>query len=290
MACEQFQELISAYLDDELSSKENALITEHFKQCPKCSNDLEQLKSTLDLLHTIRPVDTPEGFKDSVIAEIQKMSRGGNKKKFITRSSWFSWAAAATVMIVVVSFVGLSILGKFDKKDYNMAVVEETNPGEQLFAKIESAPEIAADRGNAEPRMFSATKGAMPESATIQKVALDLAVNDKEQLFSELELMDTFVVDDSATFVITDKSIDEILELIKDQGEILIEAVDDGDYLQEMVSLQNHYDALNKSMEQGNEDKGYLRHEFDLVEWKLQKLREHGASQVKIYEISIIEK
>ena len=50
MTCEQFVELVTAYLDGTLTDEEHRAFDEHLALCPGCDRYLDQFRTTIDLL------------------------------------------------------------------------------------------------------------------------------------------------------------------------------------------------------------------------------------------------
>jgi anti-sigma factor RsiW len=48
--CETFVELVTAYLEDQLSAEERAAFEEHLRLCPGCDTYLDQFRTTISLL------------------------------------------------------------------------------------------------------------------------------------------------------------------------------------------------------------------------------------------------
>jgi anti-sigma factor RsiW len=50
MTCEEFVELVTAYLEGTLSAADRAAFDEHMALCPGCDRYLAQFRTTIDLL------------------------------------------------------------------------------------------------------------------------------------------------------------------------------------------------------------------------------------------------
>ena len=50
MNCQTFVELVTAYLEDQLSAEERATFEEHLRLCPGCDTYLDQFRATISLL------------------------------------------------------------------------------------------------------------------------------------------------------------------------------------------------------------------------------------------------
>jgi anti-sigma factor RsiW len=59
---QRIEEMLSAYLDGELSPKEQARVEEHLAQCADCAQNLHTLRQTAALLRQLPPVAVPRSF------------------------------------------------------------------------------------------------------------------------------------------------------------------------------------------------------------------------------------
>ncbi len=59
MKCSECQELINAYLDDELEEQLRTSLESHLSGCPDCSHKAAGLQSSLNLLQETFPEQTP---------------------------------------------------------------------------------------------------------------------------------------------------------------------------------------------------------------------------------------
>lgn len=50
MTCQQFVELVTAYLEGQLALEDRAAFEEHLAQCPGCDRYLAQFRTSIDLL------------------------------------------------------------------------------------------------------------------------------------------------------------------------------------------------------------------------------------------------
>jgi len=77
MDCNRTEELLSAYIDNELSASEMIELGEHLKSCDNCRNALDQYlklkKTSADIKLVDPPVDSMEHYWSTVSA---KLSRG----------------------------------------------------------------------------------------------------------------------------------------------------------------------------------------------------------------------
>ena len=75
MNCEQMTLLMSAWLDGELSEREEQQMKEHLEQCPACRELMEQLQALHTSFSDLEEIPAPEGFADSVMERIAKESK-----------------------------------------------------------------------------------------------------------------------------------------------------------------------------------------------------------------------
>ena len=61
LVCQQVVELVTDYLDDVLSRSDRKRFEAHLRNCPNCTNYLEQMRATIAATGTLRPEDlSPE--------------------------------------------------------------------------------------------------------------------------------------------------------------------------------------------------------------------------------------
>jgi len=59
---ERVEELLSAYIDGELSIEEATLVEKHLRECSACTQDLESLRQTVNLVRQLPAVSPPRSF------------------------------------------------------------------------------------------------------------------------------------------------------------------------------------------------------------------------------------
>lgn len=74
LACRQAVELVTLYLEGALSRRERRRFESHLKNCPNCSEYLEQIRATIRLVGSVDPEDlSPEARAD--LAELYRRWR-----------------------------------------------------------------------------------------------------------------------------------------------------------------------------------------------------------------------
>ncbi len=59
---EKVEELLSAYIDGELSIEETTMVEKHLRDCSACTQDLETLRQTVNLVRQLPAVSPPRSF------------------------------------------------------------------------------------------------------------------------------------------------------------------------------------------------------------------------------------
>jgi anti-sigma factor RsiW len=96
---QRVEEMLSAYLDGELSPKEQAAVEKHLAQCADCAQNLHTLRQAVALLGQLPPVAVPHSFAIRPVQAAQRPSF------FQTRRAYVYLRAAtalATILFVVV--------------------------------------------------------------------------------------------------------------------------------------------------------------------------------------------
>lgn len=62
MVCEEIRELLSEYLDEVLPGLDRDAVEAHLSSCGACRKELESLRSVLQGLHSLEPVEPPQDF------------------------------------------------------------------------------------------------------------------------------------------------------------------------------------------------------------------------------------
>jgi anti-sigma factor RsiW len=96
------RELLSAFIDDELTPREREQVRQHLETCPECRAHLASLRRTLGLVRTMDPVKVPDGFRAQVRSQLAAVEqpRAG---RWLPRWSW-QVAAAAAVAVLIGAF------------------------------------------------------------------------------------------------------------------------------------------------------------------------------------------
>jgi len=122
MDCKDIRKKFSDYIDHNVSEKEKRDIQEHLDICIKCSNELEMMKKTLEMVRNLPALSAPDGLIDHVI---EKIHQHQSKKVKITLV--LSKIAFAEIIALVI-IMGLKHY--FPEKNVTIPVQEK----QQLIA------------------------------------------------------------------------------------------------------------------------------------------------------------
>ena len=76
LTCKEFVEVLTDYLEDVLDPAERADVERHIVICRGCSNYIEQMRSTIDLLGRIAEEDPGEVHGDRLLALFREWQAG----------------------------------------------------------------------------------------------------------------------------------------------------------------------------------------------------------------------
>ncbi len=112
MSCEWNRELLTGWLDGELTSDERAEVEKHLPACKSCRRELEELRDLVGAVKSLPEHPAPASISEGVRKEISGSAGGGKVHSFPRRKwSWIESAlSAAAVLFVAVNVVYISSL------------------------------------------------------------------------------------------------------------------------------------------------------------------------------------
>lgn len=138
MTCERFEELLSAYLEGELSAPERAEVESHLAACPDCAALAGLMKKT---------IAAGEGFPEiepspALYAKLYGIPEATREKKrtfrpvfeWLTRPSLQPVYAALTGLFIVLSFVLFHPEGRGIRKQIDIQLHRGIGTVEKLYA------------------------------------------------------------------------------------------------------------------------------------------------------------
>lgn len=138
MECKAVEDLLSPYLEDELSLEERQNIEEHLQICQSCAEMLSFMKEAQISLATLPELEVSEDLIERLYNLPQKKKKFSLVFDFLLRPSLQPIMAAATVLLVVVSFY----MFHPNRSAIDRAVERQLHIGyskvERLYAEAES--------------------------------------------------------------------------------------------------------------------------------------------------------
>lgn len=71
LSCQEFVEVATDFLEQQLSAAEAQWTEEHLEQCDHCRAYLEQLRSTIEALHSLREPGLDAELRERILAAMR---------------------------------------------------------------------------------------------------------------------------------------------------------------------------------------------------------------------------
>ena len=94
-------DLLSSYLDDQVTPEQRAYIERHVRTCVSCQLELQSLRQTVTMLHALPRVPVPRAFTLSEARVGRRVRRGSN--------SWFGGLARVAGVLAAVAVIAVSV-------------------------------------------------------------------------------------------------------------------------------------------------------------------------------------
>lgn len=89
-----------AFLDGEITNKEERLMNEHLKQCEECRNTFEELEKTVILFEGVNGLGAPTGFVSGVTTKLPKQPVKKNPTRWLRQHPFM---VAASLFLLLMS-------------------------------------------------------------------------------------------------------------------------------------------------------------------------------------------
>lgn len=138
MRCEKIEELLSPYLEDELSREEKKVVDDHLQTCESCAALLSLLKETRESLTSFPQLEVSQNLLNRLASIPSKKKRFRLSFDFLLQPSLQPVLAAASIFLVLVSFYLFNPDKKFINKSIDRRIHLGFSQVEKLYAKAES--------------------------------------------------------------------------------------------------------------------------------------------------------
>lgn len=165
-SCEQYEPLISAFLDGELSGDEKADAAEHLAVCPVCQRYFDDLMAIHDVLER-EEAPVPEGFADQVMAGVRETPQDRAVVRF---PRWKRWTALAACCAIAA--LALWTLPPRHTKTADQSIAADSAEAEARGGEVPApagAPAAQADDGTVGSEAAVAEEDSAPESGEMKR-------------------------------------------------------------------------------------------------------------------------
>ena len=147
--CERAQDLISAYVDGEITAEEKAELNEHVAQCASCADMLAVYSEISRAM--AEDVEPPASLREGVMGGVREINAKRKPKK--AKIVWLRWAATAAAL-AIVSFVG--VMAVMPRGSSGTPLMKAADTNESAYDQVYDAPaeaynKITMDTATEEP-------------------------------------------------------------------------------------------------------------------------------------------
>ena len=113
MDCPQIRELISSYIDKELSEEEVLEFEKHIKSCKDCYDEYLSLLKVVKRINSIEELPLPEDFKEELSNKLGEIKMEESKSKMHIHKRFSNWKSLAAIFVIGVFLSGI-LLGQLN--------------------------------------------------------------------------------------------------------------------------------------------------------------------------------
>jgi hypothetical protein len=141
MRCELIEELLSAYLEDELDQEEKKAVKEHLETCKNCSLLFSYIRETRESLTGFPEVEVGKNLLDRLYSIPDKKKKFKLSFDFLFHPSLQPLLAATTILAMVVSFYSLNP----DRNRINKSIIRQAHLSYSKVGKLYARAETFVD-------------------------------------------------------------------------------------------------------------------------------------------------
>jgi len=183
--CYQFRELISEYLDGEISYSKRKLFEEHKQSCQHCNLLFNSVSVVVKDLHHLPEVSVSENFylnlRNRIIEERERINRKFKKRKFGLSSIPIPiYGLATAVVVIVITFIVMKMQG--NTETYNVPPYVK----QQMLNKgASNRPLKPHDRSNQQVVPIDGDEYNGDDNQYIQIDTAQMYLNERQQNFDK---------------------------------------------------------------------------------------------------------
>ncbi|HEY7329729.1 MAG TPA: hypothetical protein VH592_18995 [Gemmataceae bacterium] len=171
MLLDRDRQLLTAYVDGELTSRQRRHVVRLLHRSPEARQFLQQLKADSRALGDLPRPSLPVDFSAPVLRLIgeRNLSPGRIRiVKFASPTPWMgpilSWAAAAAVLLILGVASYFYFVASMEKPANTELVQKQPEPSPSVSQEEDLEPPIISDDGNEKPSQRLAPKGERPSA------------------------------------------------------------------------------------------------------------------------------
>lgn len=150
--CREYNQLLSAYLDGEVTAFERTELLQHLATCAACRATMDEYRSIGTQLRGLPPVQTPDELTDAIYA--QTVDAPPRRLSLFTSRAGYPIAAAAAVLLVFVVAVFLLVDGYERRIDPSIVGSEPVGDLVSINEEIRISFNKAMDRESVEEALI----------------------------------------------------------------------------------------------------------------------------------------
>jgi hypothetical protein len=148
MECERIEELLSAFLEDELSPAEKALVEAHLAGCPECSSLLGVLRRAQQALTGFPEIEVNADLQDRLAAIPGRKKRFSFAFDFLLKPSLQPVFAGAAIFMTFLSFYLFNPNKQAIDRTIDYKIHSGYSQMEKLYARAGSLTDRLGDTAN----------------------------------------------------------------------------------------------------------------------------------------------
>ena len=127
MKCDEINDRLSLYIDNELSPEEMRQVEEHLQSCEICQKEYEDYKNLISVLNGLPEEEPPEGYCKRLHKKLLENRPQGKAKKqtskimSLNRSKWLKYGSIAAALVLVIAVAGINNFGGMGMKAKNQS-------------------------------------------------------------------------------------------------------------------------------------------------------------------------
>lgn len=161
MNCDGVRELLSAYVDGELSSGELLRVEQHLRRCPLCAEEVDALRQAIAMIGALEEVELPAGFREGLRARLAQVSPQLQPVTPVTplRPAWQRQVKRWALPAAAAAAFALATSGVYGQLGPILTRVADKTPAESVKTPLvepapqpkETTPPAVAEKGNETP-------------------------------------------------------------------------------------------------------------------------------------------